>query len=185
MVSAKMDTMVALVARASGSRMRGNCAYTVIDERLRYLDVAAVEAYAEDAHLHAGLGMPFPDPLLLARRNDFAVNAITSVPDCDDPCRGQVLNYRPRGNRREAGWDVYHGLAHGLLARRGVDHSHRDVTALQFALIATREVIRGMLQTATTRDVLRALVRRQVHAPTLQIRIRLQQVLAQNLSELL
>lgn len=138
------------------------------------LEPLMIEALAEDAHLRADLGVPFPDPLLLARRNDFTLWPTTTPPACGGPCSGQAVFYRP-GLRRTAGCEVYHGLAHGLLLRHGKPHEHPDVTALALALMATRSATRALLRESIPATA-RTLVRRNIHAPTLLLRLRVEQV---------
>jgi len=141
----------------------------------RQIERSVIEALAEDAHFRADLGAPFPDPTWLAQRNNFVLWATMTPPDCGSFCCAQTLFYRP-GLRRTSGGEIYHAFAHGLLSRYGEPHGHQDVTLLALALMAPRPAVLPLLRGSTLAQATRALIRRHIHAPTVLLRLRLQQV---------
>ncbi len=139
------------------------------------LGQAVIEAIAEGAHLRAALGVPFPDPVLLARRNEFLLWPTMTPPACGGPCCGQIVYYSP-GPRRSASVEIYYGVSYGLLRRRGGAHCDQDVSALSLALIAPQRTVQSLLQNRTFAQAERSLIRRHLHAPSALLRLRLHQV---------
>lgn len=139
------------------------------------LEQATIEAIAENAHARAALGVPFPDPVLLAKRNEFSLWPTMTPPACNGPCCGQIIYYRP-GPRRPASVEIYYSVSQGLLRRRGDVHCDQDVSALSIALIAPRHAVQSLLKGRTPVQAERSLIRRHLHAPTALLRLRLHQV---------
>lgn len=167
------------MAHVGGSRAispEQQAALAQIARAERRVELATIEALAEEAHGRADLPVRYPDPRLLARANGFALIPATSLDQCGGPNRAQVLVYSCRPDRREQGHGVCHALAHGLLVRGEFEHSHSDVYALTLALMAPKTLVVRMFQRRTPAETFRLLCRCNLHAPIALLRARVQWV---------
>ena len=145
----------------------------------RLVETATIEALSEEMHGRAGFSIPFADPLLLAKANDFLVCPTLEKLRCWAVYGGQIIHYPLLAPRRQRGDIVYHEIAHALLYRYGIEHSHGDVYDLALALMAPHPWVTTHLRRLGTQETQGLLFQSNSHAPEMLLRLRIQRVCTQ------
>lgn len=126
-------------------------------------DAYVLESLASCAH-DAAVPDPTPEDLAIAARCTLVVRG-------DWPIEGSLLRARVivvrAQRRRRMTIAILHELAHALLLRAGIAHSHGDVWCLTLALAAPRGLLCGMRGASATD------LARRFNVPTWMLRERL------------
>jgi hypothetical protein len=130
-----------------------------------------IDALADDAIDRARLPVNHPDIALVARAQGFEVYPVPGMTARGAHCTGRIY-HRTYGNRRRVAWIVSHELAHGVLERAGLRHTHADVQALALALLLPRSMLRPLIDRLGADRAAAFVLRRHRFVLAWQIRFR-------------
>ena len=127
----------------------GGQAIEEIREGYPLASVVDLESLARIAHARCAPGTADADPVTVARRVAGS-NQVPVVEDRQLPGESpaalmdRVIYLRPHKDPRRLALLILHELAHALLERARIAHSHADVWYLTMALAIPREVLERM-----------------------------------------